>query len=224
VSVLPDHPSRRGQVFENPVTGERVVMLTDPDLNPGRHLAAHLFVRPGGRVAAPHSHPGSVERFLVLRGQVGVLLDGAERVLGPGEHAEVRPGVVHDWWNVGDDQAEVLVGMSPGDRFVEAVGTAFGLARDGKVNRRGVPRSLQLAVTGKAYRDAVVFASPPQWVQRLMLAVLPTVGRWMGRLPAYPEYLVSSEVVEPDPAALALLDPDGAMRFQSELHLARQAS
>jgi hypothetical protein len=56
---LPEGPagapgtSRRGQVFTNPSTGERVVLLTDPETSPERALVGHLFVAPGGRVAAP---------------------------------------------------------------------------------------------------------------------------------------------------------------------------
>jgi hypothetical protein len=44
--------NRRGQVFENPASGERVVVLTDPEDHPERVLVGHLFVAPGGRVAA----------------------------------------------------------------------------------------------------------------------------------------------------------------------------
>jgi hypothetical protein len=42
---------RHGHVFENPVTGERAVVLTDPESHPDRILVAHLTVAPGGRVA-----------------------------------------------------------------------------------------------------------------------------------------------------------------------------
>src|SRR4051812_38358193 len=66
--------SRRGQTFTNPVTGERAVVLTDPETHPDRTLVAHLSVSPGGRVAAPHVHPGATERFHVLAGRVGFTL------------------------------------------------------------------------------------------------------------------------------------------------------
>jgi len=35
----------------------------------------------------------------------------------------------------------VVVEVDPGSRFLEMVGTMFGLARDGKVDVRGVPHS-----------------------------------------------------------------------------------
>ena len=205
--------SRRGQVFENPATGERAVVLTDPADHPERVLVSHLFVAPGGRVVAEHFHPALTERFHVLEGRVGFLIDGEERILGPGEEAEVPPLARHDWWQVGAETAEVLVEVRPGDRFIESVGTIFGLARDGKTNARGMPGPLQGAVTLREYRDVVVFTTPPPAVQRLLFGLLARVGRAAGRRPFYPEYLESSETVELDARALARLAPDGRLRF-----------
>jgi quercetin dioxygenase-like cupin family protein len=203
---------RRGHVFENPATGERVVILTDPEAHPERVLVAHLFVTPGGRVATEHFHPTLTERFHVIHGQVGFLIDGEERLLGAGDHAIIRPGVHHDWWQVGDETAEVVVEVAPGDGFVEMVGTLFGLARDGKVNRRGLPSLLQLAVTANAYRDVMVITSPPPAVQRPLFLLLASIGHTTGLKAAYPEYLTSDEVVEPSPEAMALVTDDGRLR------------
>lgn len=205
--------SRRGQVLENPVTGERVVMLTDPEDHPEGVLVAHLFVAPGGRVATPHFHPTLRERFHVLSGRIGFRIGTEERELGPGDAAEVPPGTVHDWWQVGPEEAQVVVEVDPGARFVEMVGTIFGLARDGKVDKKGVPRPLQLAVTASAYRDTMVIASPPPAVQRVVFAVLAPIGRALGRRPFYEGYLHSDVVVEPDSAALAMLDGDDRLRW-----------
>lgn len=190
-------------------------MLTDPEAHPERVLVAHLHVAPGGRVAAAHRHPSITERFHVLRGEVGFLLGDRQETLGPGEEAVVPAGTLHDWWQVGEEEAQVIVEVDPGDRFVEMVGTMFGLARDGKVNRHGLPHPLQLAVTADAYRDVMVLASPPAWVQSLAFGILAPLGRALGRRPSYAGYLTSPIVVEPDPAALALLDEDGRLRRSS---------
>jgi quercetin dioxygenase-like cupin family protein len=204
--------SRRGQVFENPVTKERAVVLTDPLNHPDRVLVSHLYVQPGGRVVAEHFHPTLTERFHVLAGQIGFLINGETSVLGPGESAEIPIGARHDWWQVGDEESQAIVEVDPGDRFIEIVGTIFGLARDGKTNDKGLPDPLQLAVTASAYRDVVVFTSPPPALQRTMFAVLAPLGRALGRQPFYPAYMTSDEVVEPDPAGLALLNDDGRLR------------
>jgi hypothetical protein len=107
----------------------------------------------------------------------------------------------------------VLVEVDPGDRFVEMVGTMFGLARDGKSDGKGLPRPLQLAVTVRGFRDVMVIASPPPWVQSLLFGALAPIGRLVGRRPSYERYLSSEVTVEPEPEALALLTPEGRLLF-----------
>jgi quercetin dioxygenase-like cupin family protein len=204
--------SRRGQVFENPVTGERAIVITDPLDHPEGVLVGELHVAPGGRVAGAHRHPGLVERFQVVRGQVTCLIDDREATLGPGGSAEVPAGVVHDWWQTGDAEAVVVAEVDPGARFTEMVGTFFGLARDGKVDKKGVPHPLQLALSARDYSDTMVMVKPPPWVQRIVFAVLAPIASARGLKPTYPEYLTSEVVAEPDPEALALLGPDGRLR------------
>ena len=203
--------SRVGQVFDNPVTGERVVLLTDPFEHPDRVLAAHLTVAPGGRVAMAHIHPAVRERFHVLGGKVGFLVDGQEVTLGPGEAAEVLPGVVHDWWQIGDEEASVVVEAVPGDRLSEFITSIFGLCREGKVSKDGVPHPLQIMVMVNEYKEEMILAKPPPSIQKALAAVLSPIGRLRGLKPSYPEYITSTEVVTPNPDALALLDEEGRL-------------
>jgi quercetin dioxygenase-like cupin family protein len=207
--------SRRGQVFDNPITGERAVIITDPLEHPQGVLVAELHIEPGGRVAGAHRHPGVVERFQVVRGAVNYLIDGREELLGPGGSAEVGAGVIHDWWQVGDEEAVVVGEVDPGTRFTEMVGTFFGLARDGKVDSKGMPHPLQLALSARAYSDTMVMEKPPPWVQRLAFGELAPIASARGLKPTYPEYLVSSVVVEPDPGALALVGADGRLHLDA---------
>ena len=104
--------------------------------------------------------------------------------------------------------------MQPGNRFAEMLTTIFGLMRDGEVDRRGMPRLLQLAVTASTYRDAMVFVSPPPWVQRLLFGVVAPVVRLLGRRAIYDRYRTSAEIVTPDRVALALLDHHGRLRWE----------
>lgn len=200
------------QLHLNPVTGERVVVLTDPREHPDEVLVGHLTVEPGGRVAAPHHHPTLTERFLVLEGEVGFQLNDRQVVLGAGEHATVEPNVVHDWWQVGGEPAEVIVEVSPGRRFAEVISSLFGLARDGKVNSSGMPSPLQAALWGAEYGDVVVFESPPQIVQRLTIPLLAPIARMRGLRSSYERYLQGEGTAEPDPRALAELTADGRLR------------
>jgi quercetin dioxygenase-like cupin family protein len=199
-------------VFRHPVTKEKSVVLTDPREHPEQVLLAHLTVEPGGRVAAPHWHPTLEERFLILKGQIGFYLDGEETVLGPGEHATVNRDVVHDWWQVGDEPAEALVEVVPGVRFVEMVGTLFGLGRDGKTDDKGMPTPLQLAVMGHEYDDTVVFTKPPALIRKTLLPLLAAVGRARGLKPKYDEYLEDEEQEVPDPTVFEHVTPEGRLK------------
>ena len=75
----------------------------------------------------------------------------------PGAMLLVPPGVPHDWWNAGEEDAVVRVEIRPGARFELMILNAFGLAQDGKVDRRGMPNFLQLVVFAREFSDVVRF-------------------------------------------------------------------
>ena len=196
--------SHRGAVYLNPVTGERSLVLIGTGDDRGDRLAVHLSVRPGGAVVGAHYHPTVTERFRVLSGRLEVLLDGSRSTLEPGGDVTVSPGTVHDWWNAGDQPAEVLVDVVPGRRFELMVTTLWGLARDGKTNAKGMPNPLQLAVIGHEFTDVIRFARPPALIQKVLFPALAAVGRARGYRPVYPEHAEPQGHEEPDPALIAL--------------------
>ncbi len=56
----------------------------------------------------------------------------------------------------------------------------FGLAADGKTNRKGMPKPLRLAVIAHAHFDTVQLPFPRALVQRLGLALGAPIGRLLG--------------------------------------------
>ena len=187
-AATPDlRPFRVGDVLENPVTRELARILELPDENPDRRTKAELLAVVGSRVVSEHLHPGVVERFTVVEGELTVRLDGVTSVLNEGETAEVRPGQWHDWWNAADRDARVLVEITPGDRFGHMIETMFGLARLGYVNDKGMPNLLQMAMIGREFSDTVQFRSPPPAVQKAVFAVLAPIAHAMGYRGTYPQ-------------------------------------
>jgi quercetin dioxygenase-like cupin family protein len=188
-----------GSELINPVTGERGVVRVAPSEENGRTLVADLFIQPGGAVSGEHVHPNLQEAFTVLRGRVGMRLNGQELIAPLNERIVVPVGVVHDWWNAGDDEAHVQVEVMPGDRFLEMIANLFGLAQDGKTNNKGMPNLLQLVLFGKEFEDVIVFTKPPRWVFGLMYTLLGTTARLLGYRGSYPKYLelLSSNKVKP---------------------------
>ena len=180
--------SKAGDVFENPATGERAVTVIGTEDTNGEQFIVDLFVQPGGAVVGEHWHPSMEESFTIMHGRVGFRIDGKEEIAEPGKTINVPPGVVHDWWNAGDEEAQVRVEMRPGARFEEMALTLFGLAQDGKTNAKGVPNPLQLSVFAREFEDVVIFVKPPRPVQKVMFGLLSPVARLFGYRGSYPEY------------------------------------
>ncbi len=146
------------------------------------------------------------ERFRVVAGRLEALLDDDRRTLEVGADVTIPPGMVHDWWNAGDEEARVLVDVTPGRRFEIMVTTLFGLANDGKGNDKGLPGPTQLALIAREFSDIVRFAKPPEPVQRVILPPLAAIGCARGYRGFYPRYLEPAGREEPDPAMLALVE------------------
>ena len=105
-----------------------------------------------------------------------MLRDGQRSVLRAGEEAHIEPGVWHDWWNAGDVDAIVRVEITPGERFAHMIETLFGLAREGHVNKRGMPDPLQLALFTTEFSDVAVFRKPPATIQHVLFGALAPIA------------------------------------------------
>lgn len=206
--------SNAGEVYENPVTGERVVVRRGTEESGGEHLVVDLYVVPGGAVAGEHVHQDIEEVFTVVRGTVGFRLDGREDVAGPTRRLVVPPGVVHDWWNAGQGEAHVIVELRGKirrlERFEMMISTLYGLARDGKTDTRGRPGILQASLLAREFDDVIVFTRPPRFVQRMLFGTLAPVAHLLGYRASYPEYGPSGFIeVEPLPERIEAFEQPG---------------
>ena len=193
--------SRAGDVIENPVTGERVVVRVGTEETGGELLVVEGFIKPGGAVTGEHVHPAIGEWFTVVRGRVGFRIDGRESIAEPGQRLHVPAGTAHDWWNAGEEEAQVIAEIRPGARFEEMAINLFSLAQDGKTNQKGMPNLLQAAIFAREFSDVLYFTKPPLLVQRLLFGGLAAIARLFGYRGSYPEYLERgpSERVEVEP-------------------------
>ncbi len=188
VLAAPTEPYSPGDSVENPVTGERGILIKGPWEGSDSSLLVDLRVRPGGAVVGEHVHRHLDERFTVKAGQIGFRLDGEESLAGPGQSVEIPRGSWHDWWNAGDDEAVAEVYVSDGTRFMAMIENLFGLARDGHTNGKGMPDPLQLTMFATEFRDVLVLKRPPAIVQRLLFGVLRPIAVARGYRGTYPQY------------------------------------
>jgi len=180
---------RTGEIYENRVQGDRVMVLEGSEDTNGERLVADLYVRPGGAVAGKHVHSYITERFEVRAGTVRFHLDGHDEIAEPGGRVEVPPGAVHDWWNVGEGEAHLIVDIRPAQRFELMIQNLYGLANDGRTDERGVPNLLPLALFAREFRREGEFIRPPRIIQRLLFGALAPLARARGYKAIDPAYV-----------------------------------
>lgn len=176
---------RKGDMIENPVTGERLLFLETAADTDGERTVVECTVKPNGFVAAAHLHPYQTERFEVIAGRVAFKVGNREFHALPGAGALVEPGTPHKFWNPGETVARFRCTVSPSLEFESLIETMYGLAADGRTNRKGMPNPLRLAVIANAHFDDVRLPFPPQWMQKAGLAVGAPIGRALGYRPVY---------------------------------------
>jgi mannose-6-phosphate isomerase-like protein (cupin superfamily) len=184
--------------FENPYVGQRSRILTLPGETDGRRFVLEYVNRPfGGENAVPaHVHSAYQETFEILSGRALYRLGAQTKSAAAGDRIVMPPGVphVHPWSN-SDEELHVrqTADAAPSDlrglnASLQAAITIQGLATAGRVNAKGLPSLLQLAVLLEATMPATYLAGPPIVLQRMLFGGLGWLGRLAGYRTAYPEF------------------------------------
>ena len=176
---------QRGQSLTNHVTGETLVFRTTAAETNGESVVVETFVTPNGAVAAAHVHPSQEETFEIIAGELEFRLGRKKLVARAGDRVVVPAGTPHRFSNVGEDTAHFVCEVRPALGFEQLIETMFTLAADGKVNRKGLPNPLRLAVIANHHFGDVRLPFPPAWLQRLGLLFGAPVGRLLGYEPTY---------------------------------------
>jgi quercetin dioxygenase-like cupin family protein len=131
----------------------------------------------GARAGGPpvHVHEAAEERFTILEGKLELCIDGAWRVLGPGDEAVIAPGVPHTLRGHPETSATVVNVHRPALRYAELFRDFHRLVQSGALKLPPKdPRSLLVfGVLLTTYPDLQRTVTPPQ-------ALVDLLGR-MGR-------------------------------------------
>jgi quercetin dioxygenase-like cupin family protein len=189
--------ARRGDIVENPMTGERITFLETARDTGGELLRLDWSLEPDGFLPGAHTHPHQQERFEVLSGMLGVRVGRRKYRLGAGEAVVVPAGAVHAWWNEGDEKLRGLVEFRPALEMESVFETSFGLARDGKVSKKGVPSPLQIIALLDEYEDELGIPWVPKVIQHPLVSLLAPLARRRGYRGRYPEYSDQQPLIHP---------------------------
>ena len=176
-------------LFSNPVTGEYAATVHVTDAQ-GVTTEKGLGILPPTASGPPmHIHPSYEEEFEVVEGSALFILDKKEVIMHAGDKIVVDKGVAHTFKPYGDSILSVLVEARPAGKLNEVVHTIFGLAHEGKLDKKGQPNFWQGIAFGSELSDDTVFTSPPPAIQRIVFKLFAKTALKKGYKALYPEYM-----------------------------------
>lgn len=131
------------RVIENPLINDRVTFVETAAETEGKFTLVKVELAPKGGNQL-HYHKTYEETFSVLEGELGIQLGKQILYLKKGENATAPVGSLHRFFNPSATEKVVFnVLLQPGSEgFERTLQVAYGLARDGRTSKRGVPKSL----------------------------------------------------------------------------------
>jgi mannose-6-phosphate isomerase-like protein (cupin superfamily) len=184
----------------DPITQTRIVVVKGARETSGRGWVIEVHCPQGAAPAfLPHVHRTWTEHFEILQGSATCRLGAAARRLETGDSIVMPPKVPHVHpWNTGSGvmvyrQTNDFGASTPQavDDVLGAFATIHGLAREGRVGKRGMPTNLlQFAATGRALTKHGGFdAAVPISLQLGLSATLGRLAEALGYRAVYDRYL-----------------------------------
>jgi quercetin dioxygenase-like cupin family protein len=177
----PDPTGGRGQVIENPTSGERIVIRESGAENGGELLCFDLFLPSGSSVPAGHVHPVQEERFTMVAGRMRFRVGRRTILATPGDVVTVPAGRAHWFGNAGDEVAHAVVEVRPALRMQEALAATEAIAQAGHLPGTRLPRPSDLALFLLEFQQELAVPNVPAFLVRVVLAPLAWLGRRLGR-------------------------------------------
>jgi len=134
-----------------------------------------------------HVHPKQESGAELLSGSLVFEVDGVQRKLAPGESIVIPANTPHRFWNDGQEDAHSIGFFRPSLAIADFFETLFALANTGKLDAKGMPRPLQLAVMVPEFGDEIRTLRPPWAVLRVLATILKPLARargYNGTIPA----------------------------------------
>jgi quercetin dioxygenase-like cupin family protein len=130
----------RKRIFVNPVIGDKAVLVKSGEETGGEYTLFQIDVAAGGG-NTPHIHKTYTETFKVLDGELSIQLGKEHYTLHKGDSLTVPKNESHCFSNTTNTSAKFSVEFRPAQPgFEKAIAIAYGLAVDGLVNKKSVPK------------------------------------------------------------------------------------
>jgi len=164
--------------LKNKRTGEVLRICRVRDSQGQIILSLEGSLPPRGEGPPLHVHFKEREEGVVKAGTLGVRVGNQKRVVQTGGSIVLPAGVLHNWWNAGDDVLQFNGHVIPAvdlDRFLQAI---FAVLNSNPSTR---PSIFYLAHVAWRHRHTQALAVPPRAIQRIVFPLIVFVGRVLGK-------------------------------------------
>lgn len=184
--------------LQNRHTGETLRLRRVRDASGQIILNIEGSLPPRASGPPPHVHFHQREEGNVKAGTLGAQV-GKEKVVVPtGGNAVFAAGVVHSWWNAGDDLLEFNGQAIPAvdlDRYIQAVFAVLNASPNGR------PSIFYLAHVMWRHRETQLLATPPRAIQQIVFPLILFIGHILGKYrgsswPGSPDSCIGAPVVD----------------------------
>jgi len=179
----------RNKLLKNKATGQDIRFLQTAADTDGELLEMESTYHSRSTEPPMHYHPNQDEEFTVLAGALTVRMNGQIRILHKGEVFLVARNTSHAMWNDSADKTIVNWKVKPAldsECFFE---TIYGLADDGKANKKGIPSLLQMSLTANRFSSVFRLSKPGLMIQKIVFGILTPIALLRGNKAVYKKYI-----------------------------------
>jgi quercetin dioxygenase-like cupin family protein len=169
--------AKTGDRFEMPDGSTYEVTRAAADTG-GEFVEMRFTLPPGSIAPPPHTHPGIVESYEVLEGQLDVMVDNDWQTLETGESASVPPETAHTFKNRTGATVTARNVHRPPARFEDYIEEINRVMREREITSTKSPRvPIYLSMIMLEYPDTL---SPARARERIPMKALAGLGRLFG--------------------------------------------
>lgn len=179
----------KGKILANQVTGQQIEFIQTSRDTDGDHLEMISTYDKPSLPPVPHYHPYQEEWFIVLEGELTVMINKATFRLVKGDRIHIPADTPHAMWNAHPGRTRVSWKVSPALDTEYMLEMAAGLANDNKLNDKGMPDKLQLVVMANHFANVYRLTRPSYLLQKALFTLITPLARLKGYKPVYRQYI-----------------------------------
>ncbi|TKD60672.1 cupin domain-containing protein [Flavobacterium sp. ASW18X] len=165
----------KATTFKNPYIKDEISILEDAS----SVLRFRTIVEPKGGQKELHFHSRITEEFLVENGVLTLETNEGSTQLKANQKIAVKPFTPHRFYNEGKNATQFVVTVKNPDCLSDGLRIMYGLVRDTKIGKNGLPKNILKSVVALYMMDAYS-AKLPYTLQRLGFSMLNGIAMVLG--------------------------------------------